>query len=68
MRRRRPYRSVRRRPVGANCDCLNIFGRTRDLVRCNTASAAQSAGDSAEEVALGAVSGHSNAEIVLIAN
>jgi hypothetical protein len=68
LRRRRPHRSVCRRPVGADGDCLDIGGRARNLVRCHGTRATNSASDRAEEVALQAVRGHSNTSSVLVTN
>ena len=70
LRRRGPHRGVCRRPgpVGADGDRLNIGRRARDLVRRNGTRATHSASDRAEEVALQAVSGHSNTSSVLVAD
>lgn len=65
---RGPHRGVRRHPVRADSDCLDVGRRTRDLVGSDGARLARGARDRAEHIAFRAISGNSNTFSVLVAD
>jgi hypothetical protein len=63
-----PHCGVRRHPIGADSDCLNVARRrTRHLVRCHSTRAERRTANIAEKIAARAISGRSNASSVLVA-